>query len=332
MKLSRFTFSILGIAVLFTSCAPYVNVVDVQSLNPSMSSVDLKDKKVAIVGNLYYADALAGKAGGYLFDSTLVASATLAIKDGLEQSPMFDGLSVPVYYTYSSDTGMIAKPMSNADADSLGKQMDADVLISVEYINVEGQSAGYYGSEFTSSYQMYYQALFRLYDLKKDAIVPFHMRSKSPEIFNYQNSDGSLIAVTLEDAKAMLADNIGRQYALRLAPYWENVQRVYYVGPDDSNRYLGRADALVQNERWADALQLWEKALSSGNKNTKAMAAFNMALGCEMLGDLDLAKKWLEYCKKLDAKVNPDSYMRVITKRIDDKKVLDESLNGLESE
>ena len=305
----------------FVSCAPYVDVVKVDILNPSTSTFTFTGKEVAIVGNLYELED-----GKYLYDSTLVAQATEGIKHALERSPVFDNYDIPIYYTYTSDFSLVGKPMSKGDIDSLASSMGVEMFVVVDFISVVSDEPN---DEKSVGFNMVYGGLFRVYSTESDKpYASYVFQSEQPEFMIMNDEYGAITKSTGQEAKASLAYRVGENYALYVAPYWEEVERVYYVAPDDELGNMRKGDRYAQRGEWTKAMECWNNTVASSAKNTQvAMAAFNIAVGCEMLGDLELAQSWLEYCKKLkDPKINPTPYMQTISSRIQDKKALDEKL------
>lgn len=326
MKTYMSTIRLLAIVSFFlTSCSPYVDIVKVEILNPSIAPYTFAGKKVAIVGNLYELGN-----GKYLYDSTLVAKATEGIKGVLEQSPVFENYEIPIYYTYTStsDTSLVSKPMSLADIDSLASDMGVGMFIYVDFIlisDVVNNDSAHLGVEHHTQYS----GLFRVYQAGiEKPYSSYLIKSEEPVSVILYGTSGLPVISTLGDAKVGLAYRLGENYALLIAPYWEEVERVYYISPDDEKGNLRMGDRYAQRGDWARAMEYWNKTITTSTKQTQvAMAAFNMAVGCEMLGDLELAQSWLEYCQKLqNAKINPVPYMQTIAARIQDKKILDKKL------
>jgi hypothetical protein len=329
MKAYSLTTRLLIVALFFfVSCSPYVEIVKVDVLNPSTSTFSFVGKDVAIVGNLYEIGN-----GEYLYDSTLVAAATLGIKETLEQSPVFEGYEIPIYYTYSSDTALVGKPITKEDVEEMSSDMGVDMFISVDYIDILGKAARSHNDTIDLEHLMMYAGLFRVYEAGNEKpYSPYYIRNETPETVIIYNDKELPILSTTREAGISLAYRLGDNYAMFIAPYWETVERVYYVYPDDEYGSIKLGDRYVQQGSWAKAMEAWSKTITSSTKKMQvAMAAFNMAVGCEMIGNLELAKEWLGYCQKQQqSKINPAPYMQTIIARIQDKYVLDKKLQVAE--
>ena len=52
---------------------------------------------------------------------------------------------------------------------------------------------------------------------------------------------------------------------------------------------------LAADFRWTEAIDKWMEVVESRNPKKSAFAAYNIAIGCEMVERFDLALKWLDY-------------------------------------
>ncbi len=315
------------VSLFFVSCSPYVDIVKVDVLSPSASTFTFAGKDVAIVGNLY---ELGG--GRYLYDSILIAEATQGIKAALEQSPVFADYDIPIYYTYTADTSLVGEIMTKADVDSQAGDMGVDMFIAVDYVNVISDKPD---NEKNMDFSMMYDGLFRVYDVASEKpYTSYIFRSDAPEyVIMYDDSGSKPLLVQGSDAKASMAHRLGENYALLIAPFWETVERVYYVSPDDEYGNLRMGDRYVQQGDWTKAMEYWNKTITTSTKKMQvAMAAFNMAVGCEMLGDLTLAISWLDFCKKQQVpKIDPTPYRQTLVTRAQDKQILDKTLQAADN-
>lgn len=108
-------------------------------------------------------------------------------------------------------------------------------------------------------------------------------------------SDKALVEEISQRASSLLASH--------LVPHWENTTRLYFNGGSPEMR--DAAVSLNEND-WEGARSLWMALYESRKKGSlKLKAAFNTALACEMLGDMDKAMEWLSKAKAL-AKPNTE--------------------------
>lgn len=82
-------------------------------------------------------------------------------------------------------------------------------------------------------------------------------------------------------------------------PDWKEVTfEVLYF--DSASKWV-KASNLAYDDKWADAARIWMELAESGKPLQRAAACYNVGLASFLLGDSDLAVKWLDrsdaYCK-----------------------------------
>ena len=88
-----------------------------------------------------------------------------------------------------------------------------------------------------------------------------------------------------------MGDKAGRDYALRIIPYWLRVSRDYYVRGTDNFRMARRK---AQTGNWDEAAAIWEKETANSNDKVAGRACYNMAIINEINGDLKGAMQWAQ--------------------------------------
>lgn len=86
------------------------------------------------------------------------------------------------------------------------------------------------------------------------------------------------------------ATYLGRSFGTKLIPYWLKVDRMYYKS---NNPEMLKAEKFVKNNEWMKAAEIWNRMSKNKNKNISAKSSYNMALACEMEGNLEAAIDWL---------------------------------------
>jgi len=74
-----------------------------------------------------------------------------------------------------------------------------------------------------------------------------------------------------------------------ISPKWINQMRYYYL---TGNKEIDAAVPLIQNNKWEEAADIWQKYALNPSKSIKSKVEFNLALAAEMNGDLDQAIEW----------------------------------------
>ena len=94
-----------------------------------------------------------------------------------------------------------------------------------------------------------------------------------------------------KDAVKEVGNRTGQSYAFRIVPYWLRVKRDYYVKGTDNFKIARRK---AQTGNWEGAAALWQKETESPSKKVAGRACYNMAIICEINGDIDKAIQWAQ--------------------------------------
>ena len=92
-----------------------------------------------------------------------------------------------------------------------------------------------------------------------------------------------------------IAGKIGQKLASYLSVQWETQERML-VSFDDAK--WEKACDLAQDFKWDEAIKIWMPLSESENPKKAAYAAYNIAVGCEMLEQFALSRKWIEFSLK----------------------------------
>jgi Family of unknown function (DUF6340) len=94
-----------------------------------------------------------------------------------------------------------------------------------------------------------------------------------------------------KDAVKEVGDKAGHAYAFRIIPYWIRVTRDYYVKGTDN---FVMAKRKAQTGNWNEAGGLWKKETGNPVGKIAGRACYNMAIICEINGELDNAIQWAQ--------------------------------------
>lgn len=92
-----------------------------------------------------------------------------------------------------------------------------------------------------------------------------------------------------------MAVDLGKKAASKFRANWkkESFSLYYFYEENWWQAYLDASDM-----KWAEALKQWIKLADTNNLEKRACAEYNAAVACYMLGDLELAEKWLDASDK----------------------------------
>jgi len=169
---------------------------------------------------------------------------------------------------------------------------------------------------------------FRLYD------------PETRNIFDQVNYDKTNLwsaeAETRTQAAAMLIDKVrasqhvgrmaGASYAHRIAPMSVSIGRTMYEKPK-SNPALAKGSRLAQVGQWEEAMDTWQLGLIQNNDSkTGARLCYNLALGYEVMGDLEEAKFWAGKAFTDYGYKKGRTYAQEISRRIRQEEIVREQL------
>ena len=247
--------AILTFAAALVSCGPSRHAIQIEMRHPSRSGMDLTGKTVSIV---YYS-------GENPSDNQVIENIAAGFAEELETDNGTGEGSVGVY---SIDRGA----GNYAVKDSLVNlviQTDGDVVFLLDAVLAENVTAE--GAPVKVALYCY-DGLD-----KQDTVKKFTGNTVLPG-----DSQETLLAEAL---------TAGRNIAESFKAQWKNEQYsiVYY---DSELWYV----AMVRAERfdWKGAMDIWFEFLNSYDPMKRASAEYNIAVACYMLGDYDLAQRWLD--------------------------------------
>ncbi len=239
------------------------------------------------------------------------------------------------------ELGLYSKNDLRQIADSTG----ADLLLSFDYFgSTDGIfSPGYMRNladtsssatsnitnyEGTEVVHVFFSWCF--YDLLKQEMIYTHVKT---DIINWKE-----LAYNIRKAKRVLpprrdavlnaADIAGSRFAEYLAPHWIEVERMYYKSGQIE---LQKTEELIKQNRWLEAAEIWKKNTTNKNKKIAAKSMFNMALACEINGNMDAAIDWAVksfYAKHKDRyhTENCQNYINILGRRKLDIKNIEHKL------
>ena len=185
------------------------------------------------------------------------------------------------------------RTLSAREVETLTAELGVDMLFSLDRIAVH-----------TEKKQIVYPQLTVPFEALEIQLVPtlsvyIPGRDKPMQVITVHDSIYWDIDPYLSD-KVVVKDVSERAASLLtsyLVPHWENTARIYFGGGSPEMR---DAVVLLNENDWGAARSLWESLYANRKKGSlKLKAAFNVALACEMQGDIHQAIEWLAKAKVL---------------------------------
>ena len=283
----RFTLT-LGLAALaLAACSPQTLTLSVDMRHPSKSGIDLAKKTISIV----YMDS---ETADTTFSNGVASSLARSLEEdyfagneavGVYKIPV-DSVSLDLMHRLIMDTGddvvfLLGPP-------SFGEVALAD--------NVAVRNPKSVDSAFVAQAQIPYAAKLFVYDSmdKEDRLQVFRGASiLRTQVYSSGVTAPEFLKDKALDSKDKGAELVGKQISNRFVPTWktENYSLYYYEGWDED---WVKAAYLAMDMHWQKAADIWMKKIADGSYTKRACACYNTALTFYMMGDLDLATKWLD--------------------------------------
>jgi len=300
-------------------------VVEIQLLSPPENKVNFgkDDKGIAIVAIHYSISSETSS-----LDSILVNTVADGIRETLEYAPIFENVPIFVYNIYS-DASMMDMDMPLDELDAIAEQTGVSAVVAIEFVDIKASYIFGKSKQIPLFTQVDVAAKINIYDVYTGEKM-MKYNGKDNIVIPTSDENSQLVSVPkLEDARIFTAKIVGTDFAKRITPTWETVERLVFFDWYSDRAYtnLNKAyTAAMKRQDWSTAAQYWTDALSENvSKLRQAQIMYNLALSCEMLEKFDLALKWLEKAKALRTRIDDsiDEYTDIIKQRITDRAKLD---------
>lgn len=225
---------------------------------------------------------------------------------------------------------------TRSEIDKIAENTGADLFLSFDFF------AGFDGIHINNRTKAGAEtvlniAFWNIYDLDTRELIYFYNKYDTiywntnhlagVEVYNMKNAKKYL--PERKDAVLNAADIAGTNFAELLVPHWLEVQRMYYKS---GHAELKQAEELIEQNKWLEAAELWKKNVDNKNKSIAAKSMFNLALACEINGDIDAAIDWtvksfhVFESKNAEHYYNCQDYLKILQQRKLDIRVIDEQV------
>ena len=278
----------LGLAALaLAACSPQTLTLSVDMRHPSKSGIDLARKTMSIV---YMEDGA--------IDSTFSNGVASSLARSLEEDYFAGREAIGVYKIPADSVSLDLMHRLVIDTGDdvvflLGPPAFGEVALSDNLALKEPKSVD---SAFVAQAQIPYNAKLFVYDSmdKQDRLQVFRGSSiLRTQVFNNGLTAKEFLKEEALKSKETSAELVGKQISNRFIPTWktEGYSLYYFEGWD--NDWIDAAGLAYMME-WKKAADIWMKKVGENSYTKRACACYNTALAFYMMGDLNLATKWLD--------------------------------------
>ena len=283
-------------AVLFVAaCSPQVYPLHLGVRQPSESGLTLVGKTASIV----YMDG--NNQVDSLFDRQVASALARALEAdyfngqeviGLSRIASPDSVGTDLMHNLVMETGGDVIFLLNSSLGALDMQANKPV-----------SGATSVDSAYVAVATMPVQTHLYVYDsMDKDEVKSFKgSTSVNAAVFNSgiipQENLDQLVSLKVPGVASNKMGELMSKYFLST---WKTETFAFY-GFDDLDSYKWfQAVGCVEEGKFTDAIKIWEPMVKSRNKYKAAHACYNMAMAFYLLGDMQLASRWLDQADSLE--------------------------------
>lgn len=330
--MKKYLFIFLACYLLLSSCSS-TKEMQVLVTRPALFEIPDNIKNIVIVNrskggvSTVLEGVLTGEVPGR---EQILAERSLS---GLMQTLMLNKkLNISRYeMTLNADRGL-SSGFGNALpwelVQEIANQYNADAVLALEFFDTDFSIRD--ASDLNRTGNFFYirgfanaSAGFRLYYPIEKSVLYERNFSYSDNYTEFAPTRALAIAKLIKGTDALnnLSYDTGQSFARRLTAYkiWED--RLMYKGKKNAKMTKGERNVLTNN--WQEGVNSWLIAYQDTNDSeTKGKIAYNLALGYEVLGELQEAKKWItvSYVDHGDKKAQ--DYAQTINSRIENESIL----------
>ena len=299
---------ILFTGLLLTACGPTIALMDVDVKQPAVLPVNFDNKEIVIFNTLDDSMLSPETEAQFQLDSLLVNQFSEGFRDKLEASLGLPQESIAIYNLFCSD-GPRGSLADTTYLRHLAIETGATSLVMVDSLrfgdvqNSASQGrAGINTLEYVYSYAaMPCRIVLRVFDVSKDRFVAYlPMRDTVYWEFLHKadaKNVSQLLSLQKDRYCTIAARGMGEDFASDMQARWQTQERVLFTYRSN-RKWLDAMEAAYSFE-WEKARKTWMAiATEKAGKKIAAYAAYNIAVCCEMLGQFDLAKEWLDAAQK----------------------------------
>jgi hypothetical protein len=330
-RTNQYIWFLIAISSMLTSCLT-TSKVSIQILQPARFVVPNAIQKISLADNSnltrgrYFLQIRQGEEikQKTRLDSSLSRAFVYGLIDVLYNSPRFVFNEKYTYKRIKSFNNRFDL-MNWEFVKAICDKDTSDALIALEYFTLNDSSSvnvvyqpetgGYYGSLKLTSvgfWRIYYPYADNKY-------TDFTVRDTIKwDNFSYSSADVALAIPDRQWALEQASYKAGRKFGGIIAQQWKSVDRFIY---DNGNMDLRFAADLANSKKWKEAIDSWKEAFDSNqdSKRVRAALAYNIAVGSEVLDNLDEALNWAASSYQINPTSDVSKYITELEKRKKEK-------------
>ncbi|HSM49055.1 MAG TPA: DUF6340 family protein [Draconibacterium sp.] len=264
-------------------------------------------------------------------DIQAVDTTLKALGELLYESGRFDFVIPENRFPAFESNAFITKEMPWEEVKTLCETYNTDAVLSIDYFKTRVKTS-YTKEDYFNPYdnsfskmseaemQISFETIIRIYDPAQEKILTRQFLRDTLFWEDVGANARELFSRFTPVKKAL--NEVGIAIALDfsevIGPVWLRERRSYFAKGDEN---LKQAVPLVNTGQWRPAIEMWKNTTEKTNsKSLKSKAEFNIALGYEMLGDIDAAIEWALKSYNTMYRTNTYNYLETLKFRKNDLK------------
>ncbi|MDP3397650.1 MAG: DUF6340 family protein [Bacteroidales bacterium] len=314
--LLKFVILVPVLTYLLCACAPVTEIINVEARIPAEYPIDFNEKSVAVFFSV--TDEMPDESFLYKNDSILMQQLATGIASTIEKNLLLDEGGVFVFKHF---------PDANTVYDmsyihELSFNSNSDIIIIVDSVEV-----GHIGlldgvkHNFTTNYiSRYIFAPFRssikVYDGITAKSLAYINQSDTVfwEILSKNDLRPEVMAVRARQSMPNVSRSIGEEVVKALFPTWQAQKRTLYLYPTQA--WINAAN-YAKEFKWKEAMDFWLKQSKDKDPVKAAVAAYNIAIACELTDRHELALEWAEFSLKRYVLPGVSDYKQLLTEKLE---------------
>ncbi len=238
-----------------------------------------------------------------IYDIQMADTTLKALGELLFESGRYDYVIPEARFLRASSDARPAPELNWKDAAAISETFETDAVLSLDYLKthvITDLNSDTYYNPYENSYhsavgaemKISFEALFRIYYPKQKKVL---LREFIRDTLYWGDNDATVrslfnrftpVKQALTETGIVIALDLSEKIAVR----WQPERRRYFI---TGNRKLRQGDQMALDGNWESAIAVWkETAENAGSNSLKSKAQLNVALGYEILGDIDQAISW----------------------------------------
>ncbi|SHI82284.1 hypothetical protein SAMN05444280_106120 [Tangfeifania diversioriginum] len=238
-----------------------------------------------------------------VYDFQMADTTMKALGELLFESGRYDYVIPENRFLPPQRSSFFGLPLPWDTIKNLAQTFETDAVLSLDHLKTRVVTD--YGSESyfdpfqdgffsaaTAQMQIMYEALFRVYDPAQEKVL---MREFLRDTLYWEDTDVSTrnLFTKFTPVKQALTEagiSIALDFSEKISMIWFTEQRNFFI---KGNTEMKQATQLANSGDWQTAIALWKEiSENAGSKTLRSKAQYNIAVGNEILGDLNAAVSW----------------------------------------